>query len=139
MGHSAWPRPGRNTQNVSVALEALLDEVRSLRLAMERQGRQMEELRRENAELRAALAARAAPAAGPPPHRLGVVELQSQDERMAAELEALTPRPDDLGAAPMLDPEDARGRPREAGHPTPEKPALKKPVRSVSEAARRHD
>ena len=77
-------------------------------------------------------------------HRLEGAVLLDQDAQFAAELAAatpVTPRPlneDTTESVPMNGPEDdARGRVREPGEPTPEKPALKKPARSASEGARR--
>ena len=116
---------------------------------------QLEELRRENSQLRAQLAAalQAGPyqhqpyaprrlTPSPPPHRLDPESLLSQDERISAEMEAanpVTPRPaveDPANPDAMVGPEDdARGRCREPGA-TPERPLLKKPLRSVSVGAR---
>ena len=130
-------------------LDALLREMRGLRAVVERQELQLQELRRENAALRAQLAtpgragggqqqAHIAPfqhqpyAVSPPPHRLEEDALLSQDARIAAELaaaEPLTPRPtapDPAASMSMVDPEDVRGRGRDASELTPEKPALKK-------------
>jgi len=146
------------------AADTLLLEMRALRQAMERQQQQLEELRRENAELRAQLAA-SAPTSGrrtpphsgpfqhqpyairrptpePPAHRLDDTALLAQDEQIAADLAAdppLTPRPATVatGATPMSPDYDVRGRSREQGEPTPEKPAMKKPARSASEGAHR--
>ncbi len=79
-----------------------------------------------------------------PPHRLEPEALLSQDERVAAELAAALPSTPRLAAdnqdvVSMSRPEDdARGRSREPGEPTPEKPALKKLTRSTSEVARRN-
>ena len=120
---------------------------------------QLEELRRENAVLRAQLAAaHAAPyqhqpyavpsqpldpalPLSPAPHRLDVDAVLSQDQRLADLAATLpsTPRPT---VAPVADAmsgpeEDARGREREPGA-TPEKPVLKKAVRSVSVGGRPH-
>ena len=129
---------------------------------------QLEELRRENMQLRQQLAATVQagpyqhqpyalrhPAPSQPLHRLHPAALLSQDERVFAELAAadqdthiadelaaatpLTPRPMAADTVAMCGPEDdARGRVREPGEPTPEKPALKKPARSVSEGAERN-
>eukprot|EP00667_Euglena_gracilis_P033924 EG_transcript_57118 len=112
---------------------------------MERQQWQLEELRRENADLRAQLAATRhgpavghaasfqhqpyalpSPAGAPVPHQLRCAELLSQDERVAAELAAApsTPRGHAAvpgGAQPMDGPEeDSRGRTRDVGELTPE-------------------
>ena len=139
----AQPPPAAPT-----ALDALVLEMRQMR-------EQLEELRRENMQLRQQLAtavqaspyqhqpyALRHPTPCQPLHRLDPAALLSQDERVSAELAAattVTPRPmetDPTDADAMLGlADDDRRRGREPGA-TPEKPALKKPLRSASEGAR---